>query len=286
MLLSISISLILLMTSYVIYYTYRNKKRLTCMAGMMVAMTNAMMSSIAIGAILGTVIQDKDLTIPTIASVSIGMVVGYLTGRPVSLMASIDGLTAGIMGGMMGSMLGVMLQPKSIDVMIYFIDIVFIFVLVLLIRLIDEETKSSKQETSYNKKPLIANPIVLVALLVFMGFLVLGKGTLFPINGNQAPSESSDIKFTPTSSQIHEVMVKPTEYSPNNIVLKTGSPSIINFKTEEVGCTGIVLSEELGFNVTLKENTNNYVNIKSLKPGTYHYACGMGMYKGTITVTD
>lgn len=107
------------------------------MAGMMIAMTNAMMASISLGAILGTFITDKDLTIPTIASVLIGMIVGYLTGRPISLMASIDGLTAGIMGGMMGSMLGVMLQPKSIDIMVYFIDIVFVLVIVLLIGMID-----------------------------------------------------------------------------------------------------------------------------------------------------
>jgi hypothetical protein len=285
MLLYVSITLIVLLTSYVIYYTYRNKQRLTCMAGMMIAMTNSMMGSIAIGAILGTLIQDKDLTIPTIASVSIGMIVGYLTGRPISLMASIDGLTAGIMGGMMGSMLGVMLQPKSTDVMIYFIIVVFVLVIVLLIGMIDEETKSTKQESN-DRKPFVANPFVLIAILVFMGVFVFGKGTLFYVNGGEVTAEPNDIKFTPTSNNIQEVVVKPTEYSPNNLVIKSGTPSIINFKTDEVGCTGIVLSEELGFNVTLKENSNNYVNIKSLKPGTYHYACGMGMYKGTVTVMD
>ncbi len=283
MLLAVSMTLIVLLSSYVVYYTYKNKDRLTCMAGMMISMTNSMMASIAIGSILGTFIQDKDLTIPTIISVTLGMTVGYITGKPVSLMASVDGLTAGIMGGMMGSMLGVMLQPKSINVMIYFIDIVFVAVIILLIRLIDEESKTSKNESS-NRKPLVTNPLVLFALLAFLGVFVFGKGTLFPINGNQVSAEPKDIKFTPTSSQIQEVVVKPTAYSPNNLVLKAGTSSIINFKTEKVGCTGIVLSEELGFNVSLKENTNNYVNIKSLKPGTYHYSCGMNMYKGTITV--
>lgn len=253
------------------------------MAGMMISMTNSMMVSIAIGSILGILIQNKDLTIPTIISVSLGMIVGYMTGRPVSLMASIDGLTAGIMGGMMGSMLGVMLQPKSIDVMIYFIDIVFVAVMVLLIRLIDEETNTKNQE-SISKKPLVANPFVLVIILIFMGVLLFGKGAFYSDGSKQASNEVEDIKFTDTSSQIYEVMVKPTEYTPNNIVLKAETPSIINFKTEEVGCTGIVLSEELGFNISLKAHTNNYVNIKSLKPGTYHYACGMNMYKGTITV--
>lgn len=283
MLLMVSIALIVLLSSYVIYYTFRNKQRLTCMAGMMISMTNAMMASIALGTILGTLIQNKDLTMPTIASVLIGMIVGYINGKSISSMASLDGLTAGVMGGMMGSMLGVMLQPKSIELMIYFVVVVFVLVFVLLIRLIDEETKTSKQETSY-KKPLVANPIILVVLLVFMGVLVFGKGTLFSSSSEQSSNEVQDIQYTPTSSEIQEVVVTPTAYTPNNVVIRAGTPSIINFKTEEVGCTGIILSEELGFNVVLKEHTNNYVNVKALKPGTYHYSCGMNMYHGTVTV--
>lgn len=283
MLLISSIVLVILLSSYVIYFTFRNKNSLTCMAGMMISMTNSMMASITIGSILGILIQNKDLTIPTIISVTLGMIVGYITGKPVSLMASIDGLTAGIMGGMMGSMLGVMLQPKSTDVMVYFIDIVFVAVMVLLIRLIDEETKTHKQET-FNKKPIVANPFFLVIILMFMGILVFGKDVFYSDGSKQTSNEVEDIKFTDTSSQIYKVTVKPTEYTPNNTVIKAGTPSIINFKTEDVGCTGIVLSEELGFNISLKAHTNNYVNIKSLKPGNYHYACGMNMYKGTITV--
>ena len=252
------------------------------MAGMMISMTNSMMTSIAIGTILGTLIQDKDLTIPTIVAVSIGMIVGYITGRPVSLMASVDGLTAGIMGGMMGSMLGVMLQPKSINLMIYFIDIVFVLVIIILVRLIDEETKKDKQET-FNKKPLVANPIVLIVLLLIMGVFVFAKGPIFT---NASDQTINDIKFTTASSEIYEVAVTPSGYTPNNLVIKAGTPSIINFKTGKISCTGIILSDELGFNVSLKENTDNYIKIKSLKPGTYHYSCSMGMFGGTITVVE
>ncbi|WP_163100491.1 cupredoxin domain-containing protein [Peribacillus alkalitolerans] len=282
MLIWISITLVVLLTSYVIYYTFRNRDKLTSMPGMMISMTNSMMVSIAFGTILGTLIQNKDLTIPTIISVLIGMIVGYLTGRPISLMASLDGLGAGIMGGMMGSMLGVMLQPKSSEIMIYFIDVVYVLVIILLIRLIEEESKSDTIKPSTpKKKPLVANPIVLLVLLIFMGILVFGKGTVF---SNTSEPGVKDVKFDTPSSQIYEVVVTPTAYTPNNLVVKSGTPFIINFKTGIVGCTGIILSEELGFNIALKENTNNYINIKSLKPGTYHYNCGMNMYKGTITV--
>jgi hypothetical protein len=50
------------------------------MAGIMIAMTNSMMVRMALGAILGTFAQNKDITIPTIISVSIGMVVRYTYG--------------------------------------------------------------------------------------------------------------------------------------------------------------------------------------------------------------
>lgn len=285
MLIYISIALIVLLSSYVIYYTIQNKQKLTCMAGMMVAMTNSMMVSISLGTILGTFPANKDLALPMIASVSIGMIVGYLTGRPVSLMSAIDGLTAGIMGGMMGSMLGVMLQTQTMDLIIYFVVVIYVLVMILLIKMIDEEIKTRKQESG-SRKPLVANPLVLIGILAFMGVLVLGKGIFIPNSANQASAEPNEFKFTPASNSIHEVMVKPTEYNPDNLVLKAGTPSMINFKTERIGCTGIVISDELGFNVTLKENTNNYVNIKALEPGTYNYSCGMGMYQGTVTVVD
>ncbi|UQD53132.1 hypothetical protein C0971_14700 [Bacillus methanolicus] len=35
---------------------------------------------------------------------------------------------------------------------------------------------------------------------------------------------------------------------------------------------------------TIISNSFLYIKVKSLKPGTYHYACGMNMHKGTVTV--
>jgi hypothetical protein len=147
------------------------------------------------------------------------------------------------MGGMMGAMLGVMLQPKSIDIMDYYVDLVFVLVIVLLIGMIDEETKMEKQETSV-RKPLIANLIILVAILVFMVGLVCGKGMLYQ-DGSIVSAEANHIKFAPASSEIQEVLVKPSGYTPNNIILKARKPSIINYKPEILGCTGIFLSRNL-----------------------------------------
>lgn len=110
------------------------------MTGMIISMANAMMASMAFGTILGILVPHKDLTIPTMIAVSIGMIVGYVSGRPVSLIASLDGIIAGIMGGMMGTMLGIMLMPTFAQMMILFIDVIYILVTVLLLRVIAKES--------------------------------------------------------------------------------------------------------------------------------------------------
>lgn len=141
MLLTTSVILIFLLTGAVVYYTYTSRKYFTSMTGNMLSMTNAMMSSLTIGTILGIYLPNRDLTLPTIIAVLIGIIVGYITGSPISLMAVVEGLTAGIMGGMMGAMLGVMINPTFADIMVYFIDFLSVLINVLLIQLINEEKK-------------------------------------------------------------------------------------------------------------------------------------------------
>lgn len=167
----VSSCLILLITSMVICYTHIKRKYLSNMTGMIVSMSNSMMSSLAFGTIFGIYIQDKDLTLPTIVSVSIGMLVGYITGRQVSLLASLEGITAGIMGGMMGAMLGVMTQPRTTEMMIYFIDVIYLLANLVLFRVIDEET-GSYQKGASKKSHFIIKLFVLIVLLVSMCFLV------------------------------------------------------------------------------------------------------------------
>lgn len=143
MLLTISITLIVLISIIVVYTTHMKRNQISTMAGTIISMTNSMMAGIALGIISGINAQDMDLTFPTIISVSIGMIVGYVTGRPISLFAALEGFVAGIMGGMMGAMLGVMLQPNSAPLMMVFIDGIYIVVTLLLLRVIDQEIKTN-----------------------------------------------------------------------------------------------------------------------------------------------
>ncbi|WP_088072872.1 hypothetical protein [Gottfriedia luciferensis] len=147
-----SIVLYLLLSSYVIIISNRKKEKLSCTVGKMISMTNAMMTSVTIGTICGIILRDTDLAIPTIISISIGIFCGILTGKPFSLMATLEGITAGIMGGMMGAMLGLMLQQTYLNILIYFLDVIFVLVMILLIKVIDQEVyKYNKNDQSVNQ---------------------------------------------------------------------------------------------------------------------------------------
>ncbi|GGE12061.1 hypothetical protein GCM10011571_11800 [Marinithermofilum abyssi] len=76
-------------------------------------------------------------------SVTLGMAMGYLAGRPVHRLASLDGMLAGFMGGLMGPMLGVMVAPESPLLMIGFLDIVSVGMAMVLISWIRELSTTS-----------------------------------------------------------------------------------------------------------------------------------------------
>ncbi|MEW9668068.1 cupredoxin domain-containing protein [Ammoniphilus sp. 3BR4] len=283
MLFMTSIALVVLFTSYCIYYTYKRREQLNCMSGMMISMTIGMMSSISLGAILG-VLLNRDLTFTTIIAVTSGMVAGYLTGRPITLMAAMDGIMAGVMGGMMGAMLGVMLLPNSSNLMILFVDLIFVVIMFLLLQLIDEESGASKKEVEPVRKPLIANPIFLVAIFAFIGVMAWGKyGQVEDTNSGQQNTQVQELATG--NYQEATITVDSSGYGPENLELKAGMPIKINFKTGAgAGCLRQVVSKELGINTILEENTNNFDMIGPLEPGVYEYTCGMGMYGGKITV--
>jgi hypothetical protein len=129
-----SVLSILGLTSYLFLLIYRHRNTLSSMTGMMVSMGSAMMVSLLIGTILGVLF--KQTTAPTIYSVLIGMAVGYFSGKPVHLIALLDGLLAGVMGGSMGGMLGAMVAPENPVLIVGFLNVVFIAVMLFLFRLI------------------------------------------------------------------------------------------------------------------------------------------------------
>jgi plastocyanin len=71
-------------------------------------------------------------------------------------------------------------------------------------------------------------------------------------------------------------------YKPNVVKLKAGVPTEITFGQSQ-GCTGSVQSQDLGFQADLTAGPQT-VKLAALQPGTYGFACGMGMVTGQIVV--
>ncbi|KGP77306.1 hypothetical protein P363_0133710, partial [Paenibacillus sp. MAEPY1] len=74
--------------------------------------------------------------------------------------------------------------------------------------------------------------------------------------------------------QVISVDVKSDGFSQENIVVKAGVPTKINFlKPTGYTCIRSVESADLGIDVYL-EKGDNFITLSDLKPGTYHFNCG------------
>lgn len=198
MIMALSAVILLGFTSYSIFRTFKRRRHLSCMAAMMIAMTIGMIGSVAFGTIVGLMYQ-PDLTIPTVAAVLFGMVCGYLSGKPVSVMAALDGMLAGIMGGMMGAMLGVM-TTKHPNVILLFVDVVLVFVFLVLQQLINEEAvgmpplgsvveAAETAEQRIAQQPAPTQPPLLHPLVFGIGIVAVAAVFLYQNNADHVSKQ-------------------------------------------------------------------------------------------------
>lgn len=173
---TLAVLMLLGFTSYIIILTHRYKKSLTMMTGMMIAMATGMLSSLLVGTILGVCIGK--MFIATEIAMFVGMIVGFWTGRPIHLIASIDGLLAGMMGGMMGAMLGVMVVNEAPVFTLAFLTVSFTLSNILIVFLIRIEviTSSGMQKGQFLLHPyfppfLLTILFALTILLCFAAYL-------------------------------------------------------------------------------------------------------------------
>lgn len=159
-----------------ILFAYKRRAELSCMAGMMIAMTIGMMQSLAAGTI-GGILFPQNLAFATAGAILLGMLFGYMAGKPVSTMAALDGMLSGMMGGMMGAMLGVMLGNHA-AMMMLFIDVIFVFVHVVVMQLIREETSPSIADEK-REEPAPTGGVLLHPYVFGVGIFVLAAVFLY-----------------------------------------------------------------------------------------------------------
>ena len=304
----ISFFIVSWLAGYTLILTNKHKEKLTCMAGMMIAMTSGMMSSLVLGTILGTM-SSGQMFFPTVIGVTAGMTIGYFTGKPITFMAGFDGLMAGIMGGMMGAMLGVMVNVQNPNMMILFMDVIFVIVMLLLVKLIHEEAgvvrvwaeevqNKTKNIIANNSKSNIKNNMsgnssrilytVIIGLILLLG--------IYKLSGNMQANSSTAIARSESASQkateavlkegYQEVNIAVSQfgYTPSDIKVKAGIPVKMNFQKDfKGGCVSVFVMKDFNIQQSLSVGKTT-IDIKPYKPGTYAFSCGMGMYGGNLIV--
>lgn len=167
MLLTISTLLVLLYTSVCLIKIHQVRKNLENMTGMMIVMILCMGSSLTIGLIIG-IFYTNDLAHSTMIAMTFSLVIGYLAGKPISLLAIGEGMAGGVMGGMMGAMLGDMLPLGNYTVMLIYMDVLFILSVLFMVTMMNVELKKDKENLTFTPRtyPWIITTVI-SAILIF-----------------------------------------------------------------------------------------------------------------------
>ena len=154
----------------------------------------------------------------------------------------------------------------------------------------------ARRSTSYLQGRLmkLAGAAVLVAGLVSLNTGLTLGGSPVTLTSMWSPSSSSqstgsdEVALTPAISaegtQRLALQATGSGYSPSVLTAKAGVPTeLLVTATKSAGCTRTIVLRSFGIqkNLSTKETT---IPLGTLKPGTYKFVCGMGMYSGSIKV--
>ncbi len=280
------LAVVVIITSYIIIFTYRQKEKVTCTSGMMIAMTVAMNAGFYIGTILGVLGQHR-MTEPTVFAVIISLIIGYLTGRPFSIMAVLDGMMAGVMGGMMGAMLGVMVFNQSPEWILLLMGLLF-----LLFKFLIWLWLKNGADEHFTLSPRMIW-LIIPPLLLFIGLFLtfsdesreeVANWCNIPAGFLQKQGETfGDVQIKDGIQEV-QIQVLPNGYTPNHIEMKAGLPiklRFINYDTKN--CASHLVSKELGIEKFL-DLGETVIEIPPLKSGTYSFHCEMNMFFGKLVI--
>ncbi|QOR64718.1 hypothetical protein IM538_12665 [Cytobacillus suaedae] len=152
------------MLSILFYTSFQNKRNVSLMSGMVVAMGIGMIVGLLSGVIFGIAFKGN-LFISTVYSVGIGIIIGGVIGSFYGIIAFLDGILSGLMGGMMGAMLGEMILPLYHELSTRLLFVFFLALSFTLIYLIVKESENNGLITFFRNPLTISVMFVLMLLL-------------------------------------------------------------------------------------------------------------------------
>jgi plastocyanin len=216
----VTLAVIFLLSFWVIGTVMINRKKITCMTGMMVAMALGMMVGLVIGTLFGILLSGQ-LMASTLIGMIIGLTVGFFTGVSISLMAVLDGMLSGLMGGMMGAMLGEMLAMDHLNAFLKIMFVLFVCLTLTLIYMINSELDK--------KQGWLANPIIVVILIAVFFYSYEQLGDIVDIpngqTGYMAEAKTHDhnsLKQPNTKGEVIKITAEDFRYMPASITVPKG----------------------------------------------------------------
>lgn len=125
--------------------------------------------------------------------------------------------------------------------------------------------------------------VVLIGITYISNFLIL-KGISFSFFNYEQASSSLSLVKTEQGKQIIKMTVDSSGYYPNDFTVKKGMPVkwIIDGKNV-FGCQGFFVVPKLNIQKSL-DSGQNIFEFTPQESGVINFSCGMGMYRGQITV--
>jgi uncharacterized cupredoxin-like copper-binding protein len=273
-----------------IYY----RKRLTNMAGMVIAMVIGMNIGLTAGIFFGLLFQGN-LFNSTLISILVGVIAGGACGIVLGILTTLEGLMAGLMGGMMGAMLGEMIsQSQAVTLVNVFLTLSVCSMLLFQILAHGQDAKSTKK---WMLKPFIT-------FIVFAGYLLLGVqlDKQFVFSKSTPPADSHQNHKAQSNESLKDltITVHPSNYSydPEKIILKKGNSASIILKNHDSIDHDIEIKEipldkqddgeghhhghsepEADFHLHAPAKKQTQVTFTPLREGTYSFYCTIPGHK-------
>ena len=131
-----------------------------------------------------------------------------------------------------------------------------------------------------------AGVVVLAFAALNLGGAVatLAPGLTWPGAGPHTPTAISSNVTLEDGIQVLHTDQGLDGYSPADATVRVGRPVRWDVNSVSMGCASLLDAKQLGLPRTMLRLGHNTLEFTPTEPGTYHYACAMGMFRGTVTV--
>ena len=136
-----------------------------------------------------------------------------------------------------------------------------------------------EKEPTETRKPALYG-IGILLIVAAAGFFMLQNAPDSAVQDEPPPETAAA-----GSGEVQEVVLgmKNFNYHPNTVTIKAGVPTRLSLDDSVYGCFRDFTIRELGIRKYLR-TPNDYIEFTPTKPGTYTFACSMGMGVGKLVV--